>query len=257
MYTYLDVSEDHRVVCININRKERLNSLGIPMGRELLRCLTGIKNRTEAYYARTDTEDTPRVVLISATTVQSNWIAGGDLKELSDLNAIEVHGYVQLWSEICLLLRNLPVPTIAVVTGACFGGGVELAMSCDFRLMTEDAYFSFKQVQIGLSLGYGTTSLMTRLLGEGRARSILLQGKTLHPKEAEVLGLVEMISSQETLREDRDALIQRLLNLSPYGISAQKKQFETLPNSPETLTFLANWGNPDHRTFLDRFKTKS
>lgn len=256
MYTYLEVIDENRVTCINISRTERLNSLGISLGKELLRCLTSIKNRTDAYLSRTDTLDTPRMVVLSAAQEKSIWIAGGDLKELSHLNAIEVHDYIMLWSEICLLLRNLPIPTIAAVTGACLGGGAELAMSCDLRMMTDDAYFSFKQVQIGLSLGYGTTGLMTRLLGEARARSILLQGKTISSKEAETLGLVEKVSTKETLDRDRHDLIQHILSISPYGIATQKKNFELLPHESETLHFLSNWGNPDHRKFLDNFKTK-
>ncbi|MEI8026360.1 MAG: enoyl-CoA hydratase/isomerase family protein [Pseudomonadota bacterium] len=256
MYTYLEVSDSNRVTCINISRRERLNSLGISLGKELLSCLTSIKNRTDAYLSRTDTTDTPRMLVLSATPEKSIWIAGGDLKELSTLNPIEVHEYIMLWSEICLLLRKLPIPTIAVVTGACLGGGAELAMSCDLRMMTDDAYFSFKQVQIGLSLGYGTTALMTRLLGEARARSILLQAKTISSKEAETLGLVEKVSTKETLDRDRHELIQNLLALSPHGIATQKKNFELLPQESETLHFLSNWGNPDHRKFLNDFKAK-
>ncbi len=256
MYTYLEVFEENQAVCINISRRERLNSLGVAIGKELLSCLTDIKNRTDGYLSRTDTVAAPRMVILSATPEKSIWIAGGDLKELSQLNAIEVHEYIMLWSEICLLLRNLPIPTIAIVTGACLGGGAELAMSCDLRLMTEDAYFSFKQVQIGLSLGYGTTALMTRLLGEARARSILLQGKTISSKEAEVLGLVENISTKDTLERDRHDLMQHVLSLSPYGIATQKKNFDLLPHESEPLHFLSNWGNPDHRKFLNDFKTK-
>ncbi len=257
MYTYLEVSEDNQVVCININRRERLNSLGLVLGKELLSCLTLIKGRTDSYLSRTDTLNTPRIVVLSATPTNEIWVAGGDLKELSDLNAIEVHEYVILWTEICLLLRNLPVVTVAVIDGACLGGGAELAMSCDLRLITDVASFSFKQVRIGLSLGYGTTALMMRLLGEARARSILLLGKTISSKEAEALGLVEPLSTEETLDRDRNELIHRILSISPYGIATQKKNFELLPQESEAISFLANWGNPDHRKFLNDFKSKS
>jgi enoyl-CoA hydratase len=257
MYTYLEVSELDRTVYINIKRADRLNGLGLTMGKELHHYLSDFKNRTDVYLTRQDLPSTPRCLILTATRTNSSWIPGGDLKELSELNGIEVHDYISVWSEICALLRKINVPTIAIIDGGCLGGGAELALSCDLRIMTEDSYFSFKQVQIGLSLGYGTTDLITRILGEARARSILLLGKTISAKEALALGLLETIATQDSLEADKRALITHILNLSPYGIAAQKKNFEISESESESLTFLANWGNSDHRKFLNAFTSKS
>lgn len=256
MYQFVKKTEDRGIVTLLISRPERRNGLGPSIGGELRLILTDLKAATDAYLNRSATDSTPRALVIRADTTNDTWIAGGDLKELCELDPIGVREYAELWTEICLLLRQLAIPTIAIIEGACIGGGVEFALSADFRLITPAATLVFKQLAAGLTLGYGTSSLMMRLLGEARARSLILGTKTLQSEDIINLGLAESCLKPDQVEAALDTLISKLKSLSPQAIAAQKRMFLSLDSESEMRLFQGTWGNPEHQKFLSKFRAE-
>ena len=96
---------------------------------------------------------------------QKHFCAGADLKERSGFSYTQTLDFLDSLNEVYRKIEDLPIPTIAVVNGGCLGGGLELALSCDFRIGLEDSFYGFPETSIGIIPGAGGTQRMTRLAG--------------------------------------------------------------------------------------------
>lgn len=123
--------------------------------------------------------------------------AGADVKEILGKGEAEQKAFSQLGQETFAKLDELPIPSIAVVTGVAFGGGMELAMACTFRVATPKARFALPEIKLGLIPGYGGTQRLPRLVGVSRALEIISTGRVLDAAEAERIGLVNRIDECE------------------------------------------------------------
>jgi enoyl-CoA hydratase len=93
-------------------------------------------------------------------------------------------------------VANLKIPSVAVIQGYAFGGGLELALSCTFRVATDRARMGLPEVKLGLIPGYGGTQRLPRLVGEGRALDMIMSGRTVAAEEGERIGLVNRIDNE-------------------------------------------------------------
>ena len=108
-----------------------------------------------------------RAIIIK--TNLNHFSAGADLKERSDFSHAETIAFLNSLNDLYRKIEVLPIPTIAIVNGACLGGGLELALSCDFRIALTDSFYGFPETSIGIIPGAGGTQRMTRLVGPGIA----------------------------------------------------------------------------------------
>ena len=100
-----------------------------------------------------------------------------------------------------LAIRNLPVPTIAAINGSAFGGGTELALACDLRVMTEQSSLRLTEVKLGIIPGAGGTQRLPRLIGKSRAKELILTARPISAQEALSIGLVHRVVPAETSGE--------------------------------------------------------
>jgi enoyl-CoA hydratase/carnithine racemase len=114
------------------------------------------------------------------------------------------------------LIESSPVPVLAAIHGYCLGGGLELALGCDLRIATEDARLGFPEIRLGLIPGGGGTQRAQRLIGPGRARSMLTSGDQIPAVKAQVWGLVEFVV--ETLDEGIEQVGGGLASVSPHAL---------------------------------------
>jgi enoyl-CoA hydratase len=124
---------------------------------------------------------------------QKAFCAGADIKELMGRTLIEQKRGGELGQSVFAKLESLPIPSVAIVNGYAFGGGLELALACTLRIATRNAKMGLPEIKLGLIPGYGGTQRLPRAVGEGRAMEMILAGRTVDADEAHRIGLVQRI----------------------------------------------------------------
>ncbi len=118
-------------------------------------------------------------------------------------------------------METLPVPIVAAIHGYCLGGGLEIALGCDIRIATRDAQFGFPEVKLGLLPGGGGTQRAPRVVGEGRARWLIMSGERISAEQAERWGLVEALV--DDLEAGIEQIAGTLAKQSPHAIGRIKQ----------------------------------
>ena len=173
--------------------------------------------------------DTPPRALI--VTGQDNVFCGGAFIKYFTEAASPLVGnsrairevYVRRIQEAFRRLRLLPCPTIAAINGHAFGGGLELALHCDFRLISRSARCGLTEVGLGAVAGAGGVQQLHRIVGRAKALEIVLLGRRMTAEEAVQAGLVTAVSEPEALESDALAFAQRFLELSPISVAESKR----------------------------------
>jgi enoyl-CoA hydratase len=126
--------------------------------------------------------------------------------------------------ELCLRLERLPAVTVAALNGSAAGGGLELALACDFRLLADGPFrVGLPETSVGIIPGGGGTQRLARLLGTGRALDLILHATLLAPAEALALGVVHRVLPAERFREEARAFAQGLAERAPLALAAAKR----------------------------------
>ncbi len=137
--------------------------------------------------------DPKLTALILTGSGKKAFSAGANLNELALLTADTAQQLSQLGQNVTSLLFNFPCPVIAAVGGICFGGGLELAIACDFRIATEDATFSYPAARLGILPGFGGTQRCPSLIGPGRTKELMFLGRTLDAVTAHDWQLIHLV----------------------------------------------------------------
>jgi enoyl-CoA hydratase len=174
------------VAIITLDRQEVLNALSFAMLREIGDAIDQV--------AQSDA----RALIVTGAGPKA-FCAGADIKELRGRDLIEQKRGAELGQGIFAKLDSLPMPSIAVINGHAFGGGLELAMACTFRLATRQAKMGLPEIKLGLIPGYGGTQRLPRLIGEARALDIIMTGRTVDADEAFRLGLLNRLIDGDPL----------------------------------------------------------
>jgi enoyl-CoA hydratase len=119
--------------------------------------------------------------------------AGADIKELTGRSVVQTLAGAELGQGVFAKLDVLPMPSVAVINGFAFGGGLELALACTFRLALPNVKLGLPEIKLGLIPGYGGTQRLPRLIGEGRALELIMTGRTVEADEALRIGLVNRL----------------------------------------------------------------
>jgi enoyl-CoA hydratase len=160
------------------------------------------------------------VVLSSAS--EKHFLVGANIKALSELNAATIAEWVRNGHRIFNRLESLPLPIIAMVNGNALGGGLELAMACDFILAGPNARFGLPEPRLGLLTGWGGAWRLSRRIGRGAAREMLYTGKTINPDQALKIGLCDVHGSVDELDAWIGNFVALVQELSPGSIAETK-----------------------------------
>ncbi|NJD77694.1 MAG: hypothetical protein FIB08_11465 [Candidatus Methanoperedens sp.] len=193
---------------ITLNRPEALNILDTGMIQELGNSLTQIGIDEEI-----------RAVIV---TGEKNFCAGANIKELKEKHPSEAEVFSRLGHKVLSLVENMEKPVIAAVKGYAMGGGCELALACDIRIAGESAKFGQPEVNLGLIPGFGGTQRLTRLVGIGKAKEMILTGRIIDAKEAFSIGLVNKMTGDDELMGKAEEMALLLAEKSPIAIKMAK-----------------------------------
>jgi enoyl-CoA hydratase len=139
--------------------------------------------------------------LIVLGSGEKAFCAGADIKELTGRDLSAQRNGAVFGQSVFRQLDALPIPSIAVIKGYAFGGGLELAMACTFRVATPDAKMGLPEIKLGLVPGYGGTQRLPRLVGLAKATELVMSGRTVDATEAERIGLVNRVVEAGDARE--------------------------------------------------------
>ncbi|MBR8257247.1 enoyl-CoA hydratase/isomerase family protein [Burkholderia ambifaria] len=165
---------------LTLNRPDARNALQFSMIESLARALDDVA------------ASSARALVVTGAGTKA-FCAGADIKELMDRGLMDQRRGAQLGQRTFAKLAALPIPSVAVLHGYAFGGGLELAMACTFRIATSQARMGLPEIKLGLIPGYGGTQRLSRLVGEARATELVMSGRTVDATEAERWGLVNRI----------------------------------------------------------------
>lgn len=150
------------------------------------------------------------LVIISGKA--SGFIAGADVKAFAEVPGVaSAEQHIRRVHEILHRLESMAFPTVAAIHGFCLGGGLELALACDYRVGVDDTAtrLGFPEVRLGIFPGYGGTVRSTRLLGDLAALQLMLGGRTVSARQARRMGLVDLAVPQRQLRAAAAGMIRR------------------------------------------------
>ena len=166
-----------------------------------------------------------RAVVITGSG-EKTFVGGADIKELARLSPASARVFISALHELCEAVRDLPVPSICALQGWCIGVGLELAASCDIRIAADSTRFVMPEVRIGIpSVIQG--AFLSRLIGEGRARWMMITGEHIDAEKAERWGLVTEVVPQAGLSAAAEQMAASIAELSSSGMRAQKRVLRT------------------------------
>lgn len=165
-----------------------------------------------------------RILILSSSC--KHFCAGLDLKEQGELNRDEAAESVAAINTCFNELAGLLIPTLSAITGAAMGGGAELSLSTDFRIMSEMGQIGFPETGLGIIPGAGGTQRLPRLIGLSKAKYWIFSAGKFPAEEALNDGVIDFISSDEDLLESAIELADELLQNGPLGIQAAKRAID-------------------------------
>src|SRR6185503_6692856 len=182
----IELTRAEEFAVITLNRPDALNALSFALIKELSRVLDDVATSEV------------RAVLITGAGEKA-FCAGADIKELIGRTLIEQKRGGELGQSVFAKLESLPIPSVAIINGYAFGGGLELALACTLRIATRNAKMGLPEIKLGVIPGYGGTQRLPRAVGEGRAMEMILSGRTVDADEAQRIGLVQRIVDGDPL----------------------------------------------------------
>ena len=181
------------VATLTVNRPQALNALNGEVLTEL----------ASALYQLEYDPAVKAVVLTGAG--EKAFVAGADIKEMTAMNSYEGHQFALKGQHVMMAMEKMRTPVIAAVNGFALGGGLELALACDFIYASEKAKLGFPEVTLGIMPGFGGTQNLARLIGKNRANELIFTGKMITADKAQAWGIVnELFAPEELLAKARE-----------------------------------------------------
>ena len=207
MYQTLLTTLNNGIYTITINRPDKLNALN----RDVMAELDAVMDEVYQNAAI-------KSVIITGAGPKA-FVAGADISEFTGLAVEEGAQLAAKGQAIFAKIENSPKPVVACVNGFALGGGCELAMSCHFRLASDNAKFGQPEVNLGLIPGYGGTQRLVQLIGKGRAMELLMSASLIDAATALQFGLVNYVVSQEELLPKAVSILELINSKAPLAVA--------------------------------------
>jgi dihydroxynaphthoic acid synthetase len=244
----LEVTDD--VAWITINRPQVRNAFREQTLDEL----------TEA--VKSTREDASIVAAVITGAGDKAFSAGGDFDAMMKLNRANAMHWNDRMLGLAMAIRGVPIPVIAMVHGACMGGGHELALWCDLVISAEDGVFGQTGAKVGACPTVGATQYIPRLIGDRLAKEMIFLCRTFKADEAVKIGLINKVVPKDKLREETEAWCQQMKGYSGQTLRATKKSLnfesdELYASWQQGMELLAEiWGSDESLEGMNAFLEK-
>jgi enoyl-CoA hydratase/carnithine racemase len=220
----VDVRAEGPVAVIALRRGAKLNALS-----------TALEGALDDALASTEVRAARAVVITGGPRAFS---AGADVAEMRDQDPAAILDYYRATGAVYERVAALPQPTIAAIAGWCLGGGLELALACDFRVAAEGAQFGLPEVRIGILPSSGGTHRLARLVGAARAKELVLLRERIGAAEAVAFGLVTEVVADGSALDRALALARDLADLPPLAVAVAKQALDAMPEASREAALL-------------------
>lgn len=198
------------VAYVTLNRPEAMNAFNFNLLMELGQVVEAIRIDSDI-----------RAVVFTGSGDRA-FSVGADLKERKLLTEAQVRRNLNKIGDVFTMIDQLPQPTIAAINGFAFGGGMELALACDFRIASDQAVMGLTETGLGIIPGAGGTQRLSRLIGEAKALELILTARRLTADEALDFGILTQKAAADQLEETTEAFVASLLANGPIAIQQAK-----------------------------------
>ncbi|KMY49868.1 enoyl-CoA hydratase [Peribacillus loiseleuriae] len=204
-------NQENFVTVVTLNRPATANALSVNLLKEFNHVLETVT-----------IDPTVRCIIITGTG-NKVFCAGADLKERMEMDEVQVRRTVELIRNTMDAVQNLPVPVIAAINGAAFGGGLELALACDIRLASTTAKMGLTETSLGIIPGAGGTQRLPRIVGVSFAKELIFTARRIDAEEALKLGILNKITEADQLMNKALELAAEISRNAPLSLKAAKK----------------------------------
>ncbi len=195
------------VAWIILNRPEKLNAISLRMLDELSNVLKELLVDKDV-----------RVVLIKGNPEGRSFSAGIDISTFINIRPLDALHISKRLQDVVNMLEKFPKPVIAVIDGYALGGGLELALGCDLRIASNRAELGLPEIKLGIIPGGGGTQRLPRIVGEAKAKELMMFGERLKSEDALKIGLINCVVEPEKLDEEAIKIAQKLAEAPPIAI---------------------------------------
>jgi enoyl-CoA hydratase len=195
---------------VTLNRPDALNAFNYDTLDELQKVIEKIRTNRDV-----------RVVIFTGAGEKA-FSVGADLKERRTLSDEDVKRNIYKIGEVFTMIDQLPQPTIAAINGFAFGGGMELALACDFRIAAAGTQMGLTETSLAIIPGAGGTQRLPRLIGQAKALELILTARRLKSEEALDYGLVTAVVKKESLLDECVKFAEMMLANGPVALQQAK-----------------------------------
>ena len=250
-YENLLIENSGGVATLTINRPKALNSLNSSVLDELL----------DAFTALGQDGDVKAIVLTGSG--EKAFVAGADIAEMADMTVQQAKEFSRKGQRLVNLIGQLSKPVIAAVNGFALGGGLEMALACDFAYASENAKVGLPEVTLGILPGFGGTQKLGRLIGRSRANELIFTGRMLTAAEAREWGIVNAVFPLSELLDKAMETAGKIAGNGQLGVAHAKDAVrsgldmcEADGMNYESLHFGALFASADQREGMRAFLEK-
>ncbi|MDD2898585.1 MAG: enoyl-CoA hydratase-related protein [Desulfuromonadaceae bacterium] len=209
-YNNLLVETTDGITTLTVNRPQVLNALNGDVVREL-----------ECALYELDLDVTVKAVVLTGAGDKA-FVAGADIKEMSEISSFDALSFARRGQSLMKLINKMGKPVIAAVNGYALGGGLELALACDFIYASEKAKFGFPEVGLGVIPGFGGTQNLARLIGPNKANELVFSGRIISASKALSWGIVNEVFQADELLPKALETAREIASKGSLGVASAK-----------------------------------
>ncbi len=250
-YQNLLIDTNEGVALLTINRPQALNSLDASVLDEL-----------QAAFESLAADASVRVIVMTGAGEKA-FVAGADIAAMAEMSVPQAHAFARKGDKLVNYIGRLAKPVIAAVNGFALGGGLEMALACDFAYASEKAKLGLPEVTLGIMPGFGGTQKLARVVGRGLANEMIFTGKLLGASEALACGLVNAVFPAGELLEKSLETAKKIAGHGLLGVASAKESVrigldmtEADGMEHEALLFASLFATADQREGMRAFIEK-